>query len=106
MGSLQTGAFILKLCRKSKRAMRYEVRTSQKLEDVKKEAFSFFGEGGLGLTLTQEHPFAVTFSGGGGHVAISLQSTEKTTVIHLETREWDTQVQEFMRRISKKRWWK
>ncbi len=85
--------------------MRYEVQTSRTPEEVKREALSFFGKGGLGLALLREHPFGVTFSGGGGHVSIDMQEAEKATIVTLETREWDHQVQEFMRRISKKRWW-
>lgn len=85
--------------------MRYEVQTSRTPEEVKNEALSFFGEGGLGLTRTGESPDSVTFSGGGGYVSISIEKKAENTLVLLETREWDYQVQEFMKHISTKSWW-
>jgi hypothetical protein len=45
------------------------------------------------------------FVGGGGHVSLTLRDEDPTSV-ELETGEWDAQVEEFMARIARRRWWR
>jgi len=68
-------------------------------EQVIRRAVDFFGEGGFGLTVTEQALCCATFEGGGGHVVISVNAGEKTEV-ELVTREWDYDVRRFMRDIG------
>jgi hypothetical protein len=84
--------------------MRYEVQTYMTPEEVIETAIGFFGVD-LALEL-QSHAFgALHFVGGGGHVTLTLKDEDPVTA-ELETREWDVQVEEFMARIARKRWWR
>ena len=80
---------------------RYSVETKLSTEEAIKKATAFFGEGGLGLEMTEQNPCCLYFEGGGGHVLVTASEGEKkkTTVV-LETREWDYQVRQFMREIG------
>jgi hypothetical protein len=46
--------------------------------------------------------------GGGGHVILTVQAAEdgQPVSVEIETREWDIQVEDFMARLSRKRWWR
>jgi hypothetical protein len=80
---------------------RYGVETKLDLEETIKSAMAYFGEGGLGLEMTEQTPCCVTFEGGGGHVTVTASTGEgKKTTAELETREWDYHVKRFMREIS------
>jgi hypothetical protein len=59
-------------------------------------AVSYFGPGGLGLTSQGIEEDCASFEGGGGHVSISVCPKDGKTEIELETREWDTQVKQFL----------
>lgn len=60
---------------------------------------SFFGEGGLGLTLRKEKPPCLTFEGGGGYVTASVCESEGKTEVQLVTQEWEAPVKEFASRL-------
>lgn len=77
---------------------RYGVYTKLDPEEVIRRAVDFFGEGGLGLTVTEQGSCCATFEGG-GHVAVYVNAGEKTEV-ELVTREWDYDVKRFMRDIA------
>ena len=72
-----------------------ERKTKLSQEDVSKRTKHFFGEGGLGLKLTEETPQCLTFEGGGGFVTVTLCSEEEQTRVDLATQEWDYQVKRF-----------
>ena len=78
--------------------MRYEVTTTLTKPQVFERAAAYFGPGGLGLEITSSDERCLVFEGGGGHVALTTQPGEKTT-IELETREWDHAVQQFMKQV-------
>jgi hypothetical protein len=84
--------------------MRYEVLTYMTPQEVTEAAVSFFGVD-LGLDLQSQGVGSLHFMGGGGHVSLALKDEEPVSV-ELETREWDAQVEEFMGRIARKRWWR
>jgi hypothetical protein len=84
--------------------MRYEVQTYMAPQEVVEAAISFFGVD-LGLDLQSQGVGSLQFMGGGGHVSLALKDEEPVSV-ELETREWDAQVEEFMGRIARKRWWR
>jgi hypothetical protein len=84
--------------------MRYEVQTYMTPEEVTESAIAFFGVD-LDLELQSQAFDALHFVGGGGHVTLMLKDDGPVSV-ELETREWDAQVEEFMARIARKRWWR
>ena len=77
----------------------YGIQTELSPEEVLERAKTYFGEDGLGLTLTEENECCLTFEGGGGHVTISVANGEKTDV-DLVTREWMYDVKRFMNMIG------
>jgi len=77
-----------------------ECKSKLSQEDVAKELKTFFGEGGLGLRLSEESEQCLFFEGGGGHVSATLCPEEGKTKIDLVTQEWDYQVKEFASKIS------
>jgi hypothetical protein len=84
--------------------MRYEVQTYMTPAEVMETAISFFGVG-LDLELQTQGFGALHFVGGGGHVTLTLKDEDPVSV-ELETREWDAQVEEFIARVARKRWWR
>jgi hypothetical protein len=77
----------------------YSVRTKKSPEEVVERARDYFGEGGLGLSVTVEDPCCITFEGGGGHVSVTASQEVDKTELVLETREWDYHVKTFMRQV-------
>ncbi|MGD8245567.1 MAG: hypothetical protein PVG25_14210 [Anaerolineae bacterium] len=75
---------------------RYSFETKTSPEEVIQRAVAYFGEGGLGLTISAEDTCCVTFQGGGGHISVAAVHGENETTVELETREWDYQVKSFM----------
>jgi hypothetical protein len=84
--------------------MRYEVQTYMTPQEVIESAIAFFGVD-LDLELHNQAFDTLHFVGGGGHVTLSLRD-EVPVSVELETREWDAQVEEFMARMARKRWWR
>jgi hypothetical protein len=73
-------------------------------QEVIDAAIAFFGVD-LDLELQSQGFDALHFVGGGGHVTLALKDEDPVSV-ELETREWDAQVEAFMERIARKRWWR
>jgi len=84
--------------------MRYEAQTYMTAQEVIEAAISFFGVD-LGLELQSQGFDTLHFVGGGGYVTLSLREGDPVAV-EFETREWDAQVEEFMARLARKRWWR
>jgi hypothetical protein len=78
--------------------LRYEVTTKLTPQEALERAVAYFGRGGQGLDITSKGELSLVFQGGGGHVAITAQPGDETT-LELETREWDYAVREFMRDV-------
>jgi hypothetical protein len=79
---------------------RYGVQTKLSPEEVIEKAVAYFGEGGVGLEVTEQGDCCAAFVGGGGHVRITATAAEPKTEIELVTREWDYDVKQFMRKIA------
>lgn len=77
----------------------YAKQVKASADEVLERAAKFFGAGGLGLTQESSEPGCLQFSGGGGHVALTTTAKDGSTEVNLETREWDTQVREFLGKI-------
>ena len=79
--------------------VRYGVETSKSPKEVIEQAVAFFGEGGLGLEITDQGPCCATFEGSGGYVTVTVTEGAKTNV-ELVTREWDYDAKRFMRQVA------
>lgn len=79
---------------------RYSFETKQSPKEAIQKAISYFGEGGLGLETTEQDVCCVSFEGGGGHVTVTASAGDRKTTVELETREWDFQVKQFMRKVA------
>jgi hypothetical protein len=74
--------------------------TKQTPQDVLDRAVTFFGPGGLGLTLQQRSDQSVAFEGGGGSIVVTASPTGGgRTEVDIVSREWDHQAQQFLGRI-------
>jgi hypothetical protein len=85
--------------------MRYETETKLPPNEVIKFAEDFFGNE-LGLAECQSGEAEIAFEGGGGGVA--LMATPQTgksasTVVEVLAQEWDTQAEEFLRKVKSRR---
>jgi hypothetical protein len=81
----------------------YELDTKISPGEVLQHAEAFFGESGLGLSLSDEGPGTRTWQGGGGAVWLTVHEIEKGSRIEIATTEWDARVREFMGRLRKRR---
>ena len=80
--------------------LRLSVRTKSRPEDVVKQAVQFFGPAGHALKVTEQSDSCASFEGGGGMVSVAACIDDKGTSVDLETREWESQVKEFARKIK------
>jgi hypothetical protein len=78
---------------------RYSVETKLGPEQTIQKSVSFFGQGGVGLDVTEQGDCCAHFVGGGGHVHVTVAAGERRTTVELETREWDYDVRQFMHKI-------
>ena len=78
-----------------------KIATKTKLspEEAVKRAVEFFGPDGYGLEIKNQSPDCAYFEGGGGGVEVTACAEEKRTSVELESREWDYQAKEFIRKI-------
>ncbi len=72
-----------------------ERKTKLSQEDVIKHTKRFFGEGGLGLKLTEETSHCLTFEGGGGFVTVTLCPEGEKIRVDLVSQEWDYHAKRF-----------
>ena len=81
--------------------LRMGKETKQSPQEVLKKAIAFFGEGGVGLELVQQQPNAVQFTGGGGHVQVTVSPTAdgQKTDVDLQTRDWEYDVKRFLQEL-------
>ncbi len=79
---------------------RYGVDSKLSPEEVIEKAKAYFGEGGLGLEVTERNPCCVYFAGGGGHVTVTATEGEEKTQVDVETREWDYHVKRFIGEVA------
>jgi hypothetical protein len=77
-----------------------EVKTKLSTSEVCNRLKSFFGEGGLGLKITEETQSCLSFEGGGGYVITTVCKEGKQTQINLKSMEWEIQVKNFAASLS------
>ena len=74
-----------------------EKKTKKKQNELMKKAKSFFGPGGEGLAISSESDCCIAFTGGGGHVTVTVSEEDSDhTRIEVESREWDFQAKKFL----------
>ena len=78
----------------------YTIRTRSSPEKVIEKARTFFGKGGLGLELDESNACCLYFTGGGGHVRVTVNTQRRRTVVDIEAREWDHHVKRFIKDIT------
>jgi hypothetical protein len=71
-------------------------QTKLKPEEVFKQAETFFGTKGLGLTVKEREADSIYLEGGGGGVRITTTPETKGTKVDVETREWEIQTKKFI----------
>jgi hypothetical protein len=76
-----------------------EMTTKLSEKEAAKRVKAFFGEGGLGLKVTEESPGCFNFEGGGGYVRATVCTEKKKTRIDLQTQEWEIQAKEFAAKL-------
>ena len=63
------------------------------------KASEFFGKGGAGLDEKERGSCCIYFEGIGGHVFVSIVEDEKQRNVDVETREFEYQAKQFLRRL-------
>jgi hypothetical protein len=79
----------------------YEKKVKKDKKEIIEKAKTFFGPGGLALTIASDDECCITFEGGGGHVTVTLTEQEGSpeTTVEVQTREWDFQAKKFLQII-------
>ena len=77
-----------------------EVKTKLSTPEVCIRLKSFFGEGGLGLKITEETQSCLSFEGAGGYVETTICKEGNQTKINLLSMEWEIQVKNFASSLS------
>ena len=80
--------------------LKIEATTKLTPEEAIKRAKKFFGPEGYGLTVKEVAECCVQFEGGGGGLEISAVPKGKGASLDFESREWDFQVKEFIRKLK------
>jgi len=73
-----------------------EGSTKLSAEEVMKRLKKYFGHGGQGMEVTEENPFCINFSGGGGSVNATVCTEEGKTKVNVVAQEWEYQAKEFL----------
>jgi len=79
--------------------LRMATKTRLSPEDAIKHAVEFFGPDGYGLRIREQSPEFACFEGAGGEVEVFACAEEKGSSLELVSREWDYQVEEFVRKL-------
>ncbi|MFB0534961.1 MAG: hypothetical protein ACETWR_08265 [Anaerolineae bacterium] len=74
-------------------------KSKRSVDRVLDTAITFFGPGGIGLDLVEQSDSHLFFRGGGGFVDVTVQPEGKYTDVNVQTREWEYQVKEFLRKV-------
>lgn len=72
-----------------------ETHTKKSPEAITGKLKSYFGDKGIGLSITNDCEGLLTFEGGGGYVTAKLCRDGRYTRVNLETREWEIPVKRF-----------
>lgn len=85
--------------------MRYGTITDATGPDIIARAVEVFGPAGHGLTLSQRDLLTARLDSAVGHVAVEAQRTaDGRTEVTIETREFDREVQQFIKDLPRRSW--
>ena len=79
--------------------LRIAAKTKYTPEEVIKKATKFFGPDGYKLKIINQTDTSVNFEGGDGTIEISACAENGKTTVDFISREWDFQVNEFIKAI-------
>lgn len=80
--------------------LKLSTTTRLKPADVVKQAEDYFGKR-YGLKLLRKNETCASFEGGGGIVDIVTGTGAKGTTVDVESREWDSQITDFIAKLKK-----
>lgn len=80
--------------------LRIAARIRLRPEQVTETARSYFGPHGCGMRIADEGQAFLCLEGRGGAVELVACAEENGTTVECTSREWDSQVKEFIREIS------
>ena len=78
--------------------LKLSTKTKLSPEEAIKKAVEFFGHGGYELEVKEQNPGCANFADSGG-VNVDVCAEEGETSVDVESRGWDNQVKEFMRKL-------
>jgi hypothetical protein len=82
--------------------VRYGTQTDLPVPDVIRQAVDLFGAAGHGLTVIERDMLTVKLANQVGHVAVEVSRTDDhRTVLTIETREYDREVQTFIQDLPR-----
>ncbi len=79
--------------------LKISAKSKLKPEEVIKRAVKYFGPGGYGLKVEDKGGCCAEFEGGGGGVRVTAAEEKKGSTVDVESREWDFQVKEFLKKV-------
>ena len=79
--------------------MKIVTKTKLSPQEAVRQAVEFFGPAGQGLEIKRHEPECAYLEGGGGGVEITACTEGKQTSLEIDSREWDYQVGEFIRKL-------
>jgi hypothetical protein len=79
--------------------MKISAKSKHTPEEVIKRAVKYFGPEGYGLKVVDQDECCASFEGGGGGVSITASKEKKGSTVDLESREWDFQSRQFLKKI-------
>ena len=65
-------------------------------DEIITKASRYFGKGGEGLDETERGFCCISFSGGGGHVTVTVVEEASKREVEVETREYEYQARQFL----------
>ena len=78
---------------------RYSKESALTHEEIVEKAAAYFGPAKLGLEIAEQKECCLLLQGGGGHVYLEVEKRESGSIVEIETREWDYQVKEFLKKV-------
>ena len=80
--------------------IRITKQTRLKPQDIIERASNFFGKEGEALEEKQRNPCCISFEGAGGYVTVSVIEEDKYRTIDVETREFEYQAKQFLKKFK------
>ncbi len=76
--------------------LRIAKRSRLNTDEIIAKASRYFGKGGEGLDEAERGPCCISFSGGGGHVTVTVVEETDKREVEVETREYEYQAKQFL----------